>query len=271
MDLFHPVLRLRLVTSVSLTLALALTVSACASSQKSQTTPDEITGSPQSRALAWVQLANSQLSDGDPVAALQSLESAERIKDNLPEIYHSRALALYQRKEPALALEAARKAVALNPKYSDGSTTLGKLLFDMGKYAEAEKVLLVPASDPTYADSYKPLTTLGILYYRAGRYDQAKQKLTRAVEFAPQASCLALYYLGHIHLRESNLKTAIKEYDQSTRGFCATFGEGHLALGMALTRDKQFDRARKKYVEIQERFPRTKVAEQALDQMKYLP
>jgi TolA-binding protein len=95
--------------------------------------------------------------------------------------------------------------------------------------------------------------------------------LNRAVLDAPNQACIALYYRGHIKLREAKFDEAIHDYDQATRKTCAKFGEAHLALGIAYEKNRQFELARKTFLEIQKRYPNTKLAEQALDQLRYLP
>ena len=45
----------------------------------------------------------------------------------------------------------------------------------------------------------------------------------------------------------------------------------HLELGMAFERDKQFDAARKKYLDVAKLFPNTDLSKQAIDRLRYLP
>lgn len=243
--------------------ALALVTTSCASSKKELSTSE--------RAQLYVQAANGSLSEGDPTGALGYLLQAESADPKLPELHHTRALAFHAKNDPIAALQSARKAVSLNPTYSAANNTLGKLLLDQGNLKEAEKHLAAAANDSLYRDAYRPQTNLGILFYRQGEYSKSRLYLDRAVQSSPALACVAYYYRGHIHLKESRMQDAIKDYDRAVQKICAGFSDAHLALGIAFERSKQYDRARKKFVEIQQRYPDTPVAEKAIERLRYLP
>jgi Tfp pilus assembly protein PilF len=223
------------------------------------------------RASLYIDAANAAMTDGLPATALQDLLDAEKIAPNKPEVYHTRALVYISKGEYPQAIEAEKRAVALNPKYSAANTTLGKLLMDAGKTNDAIPYLLAAANDDLYVEAYKPLTSLGILYYRKMELSEATKCLDKAIASDPNGACLAYYYRGHVHLHQGDFRQAIHDYDQATRRFCAGFAEAHLALGIAYERDKQFDIARKKFLEIREHFSTSPVAEQAMNHLKYLP
>jgi len=71
--------------------------------------------------------------------------------------------------------------------------------------------------------------------------------------------------------KESNFKDAADAYQHSTQQFCGAFGEGFLALGITYQHLKEFENARKTYLEVQKRFPNTKLAEQAMERLRKLP
>lgn len=218
-----------------------------------------------------VELANGALVEGDMVGALRTLLEAEAQDDRLPELHHSKALAYLGKHDLSSALSSARKSVEIKPNYADANNTLGKILIDAGKYNEAVTYLSVAANDPLYADAYRAHTNLGILYYRQGQDDPSSTHFTKAVELAPTQACIAHYYQGHLNLKKGAMGGAIRSYDLATQRFCAGFGDAHLALGIAYERNKEYERARKKFLDIKQSFPNTKVAEQAMDRLKYLP
>jgi TolA-binding protein len=110
-----------------------------------------------------------------------------------------------------------------------------------------------------------------MLLVRRGNLPQAEQYFTRSIQGFPAASCIAYYYRGHLRMKASRLKEAIKDYDQASQKACAGFADAQLALGMAYEQSKQYQLARKKYVEIQSRYPNTAAAEQAVSHLRYLP
>lgn len=219
----------------------------------------------------FVEIANGALVEGDPTGALQAIARAEAEDTSLAELYHTKALAFYVKHDLKTAIRSGRKAVEMRPTYSDAKNTLGKLLLEAGNYEEALEPLREAANDPLYNDTYKAWTNLGILKYRKNEFVQSAKYFDHAVLDAPGRSCIAHYYLGHIRLKEARFSEAIKEYDDSTKKLCAKFKDGMLALGLAYQKNKQYQEARKTFLEIQKRYPNTQLAEQAMDHLKYLP
>jgi tetratricopeptide (TPR) repeat protein len=243
---------------------IALGVSACASSRKGDLSKAD-------KARLFVEAGNAALLDGDPSGALEHFLKAEELDSSLPELHHSMSLAFAQKGDLNTSLAEARKAVELEPKYSEANNTLGKLLIDFGKLDEAAEPLLRASKDPLYRDSYKPLTNLGRLYYRKGDYAQSLDFLNKAILASPGNACIAYYYRGHVRLRESRFREAIHDYELATHKFCAGFADAHLALGIAYEKNHQYDLARKKFMEIQEQYPSSKVADQAVNHLRFLP
>ncbi len=223
------------------------------------------------RARQFVEVANGALLEGDATAALQAIARAEAEDRSLPELYHTKALAFYVKKDLSTAIASGRKAVELKPNYSDAKNTLGKLLLEAGQYEAAIQPLTEAAHDPLYTDSFKAWTNLGILKYRKNDLSLSSRFLGNAIQDDPDRACIAHYYLGHIRLKEGRVKDAIQEYSDSTKRICANFKDGLLALGLAYQRGKQYQAARKTFLEIQKRYPNTQVAEKAMDHLKYLP
>ena len=223
------------------------------------------------RARMLVEVANGALAEGDPTGALQSLLKAEQEDDRLPELYHSKALAFYAKHDLESAVESAQKAVEIKPNYADANNTLGKLLLDQGRFKDAAGPLQVAGKDPLYRESYKAWTNLGISEYRQGHFAQSQIFLDRAIQDSPTLSCIAHYYRGHINLKKQAVKEAIYDYRQATIKFCANFGDAQFALGLAYGQDKQYAKARKTFLEVQERHPRTALSERALAQLKTIP
>jgi type IV pilus assembly protein PilF len=254
---------------LSVLLVLLLTLGGCATGSGGIGSPPKKISDTE-RARLFLEAANASLAESDPTGALQNLVTAEKLDPSNAEVFHSKALAYHAKGDLPSSVTAARRAVALMPNYSDANNTLGKLLMDAGSPAQAEAPLLRAASDPLYRDSYKPNTNLGILYYRLGKLKKAGEHLDKAVAEAPAYACVAYYYRGHLRLKEGDFARAAVEYDRATQKVCANFADAHLALGIAYERGKQFDRARKTFLSIRDSFPNTKVAEQAMERLRYL-
>jgi len=223
------------------------------------------------RARLLVEVANGALMEGDPVGALQNLSAAEQLDGSLPELFHTKALALATRHDRAGALQAAEKAVSLRPDYAEANNTLGRLLIDDNQLARAEAPLMKAARDALYRESYKAETNLGILYYRNGKYKKSVARLDRAILLSPQVSCIAYYYRGHIKMRESRVLEAVDDYQRASQKICGKFADAHLALGIAHERNGEVFKARRKYLDLTEHFAASPAARQAMERLRRLP
>ena len=243
---------------------LALLATSCATDGHKSLTKNE-------RARLLVDAASGAIAEGDPTGALQLLVQAEKEDAKIPELYHTRSLAFFYKHDLNQAIRDSRKAIEIKPDYSEAQNTLGKFLLDAGQSKEAEKHLKIAAADPLYRETFKAHTNLGILYYRGGDYHGALSELDKAILEEPNSACVAYYYRGHLELKEGRFPDAVKDYASATRRFCAGFADAHFALGIAYERGKQYDLAKKKFLDIRQAFPNTKVADQAVERLKYLP
>lgn len=253
-------------TAAACALAFALSASAagCASSQKKKLSDEQ-------RAQRLAEIARGALLEGDATGALQNLALAERHDPKRAEIYHLKAIAYHAKNDLKNALIEGKKAVTLDPAVNEANNSYGKILLDAGKYHEAEVYLSKAAQDPLFRDAHKASTNLGILHYRLGDYAQAEKNLQKAIEQSPATACVAHYYQGHVELKTNRLKDAVKSYEKATHHLCSGFVDAHLALGIAYERNKQYTQARKKFLDIRQSFPNSKVADQAMDRLRYLP
>lgn len=223
------------------------------------------------KATLFLTIANSSLVEGDPTGALASALDAESLDPKNPAIHHTKALAFFAKKDMEQAIASAKKAVSLEENYSEGHNTLGKLLMDHGENDEAEKHFKIALKDPLYRQSFKAATSLGIIYYRKGELAAAEEYLNRAVQESPINACVAHYYLGHIWLQKGNVDKSIRDYEKASQRMCAGFAEAQFAIGVAYARNKQYEKARLKFVEVKNLYPDSKVAEQAVERLRYIP
>lgn len=245
-------------------LLIAVSLSACATNSAEKLSDHD-------RALTLIQAADGALVEKDPTGALQYLKEAERFDPDIAELYHSQALSYYQKNDLESAIISARKAIGLKPDYSEASNTLGRYLLEKGDLKEAETYLLRAANDPLYRESFRPLTNLGILFYRKDDLKNAERYLNRAISTNSDFSCIAYYYRGHIRIKEGKVRDAIEDYEKSVKKLCGGYGDAHYALGVALEKNRQYDKARKKFMEIQERYPGSALSKKATDHLRYIP
>jgi type IV pilus assembly protein PilF len=213
----------------------------------------------------------ADITENDATGALQILAKVQDMDDSLPEEYYFYALAYLQKRETRLAIESARRAIRMNPKFSAAKNTLGNILMDQGKYEEAEKYLLESANDLLFRDTYLPKTNLGILYYKKGDLVRSESWLSKAIQDGGAVVCLAYYYRGKVRTDKKELLLAERDFIQSAKGSCSGMSENHIAFGKTLIQEKKYDQARAKFIEIQRLFPSSDAADQATQYLREIP
>lgn len=251
--------------STSVLLLACLTLSACSSSsQKRELTKAE-------RAQMYIEMAASDLNEGDPTSALVYLKQSEEINPKSPELHYLFALTYFQKNELGLATRSAKKSIDLAPNFSAAKNTLGKLYLDQGKTAEAEKYLKEAAQDLTYREAYIAKTNLGILFYKKLNHAEAERWYTKAIFDAGDAACMASYYRGQLFLEEGKLEKANADFMRASKKGCSQFSDAHLAIGKTYLRMKKYDQARAKLLEVQQLFPTSDAALKANDYLREIP
>lgn len=248
-----------------LALATLLGLSSCAS------TPNAKPLNPSERARLHLEVALASLNEGDLTGTLQSVAAAEAYDPNIPELQLTKGIAYFGKHQPSLAIEFVKKAVSLNPTLSDANNTLGYFLLSQGRYDEAVAPLLKAARDPLYRDSYKSWTNLGVIKFQLGLYSESRNFFDHAIVDAPERACTAYYYRGQLGVQTSNLDAAIQDFQNGTKKFCARSPDTQLALALAHQKKKEYNSARRIYIEVHDRYPNTRFADEAMDQLRNLP
>lgn len=79
-------------------------------------------------------LGTSYLQQGDPTSALRELYEAEKLNPQDPQVQHYLGMALSAKGKYNDALEHYRKALELNPKYTEVHNTMGATFLEMEKW-----------------------------------------------------------------------------------------------------------------------------------------
>lgn len=223
------------------------------------------------RARALLDLAAANIAEGDASVALQSLNESKSLDDEIPETYYLFALAYHQKDQKDLALQSIKRAIELRPTFSKAKNTLGRILLDMNRFAEAEVALKEAANDLTFNEAFLAKANLGILYFKKMSYEKAEPYLTASIREGGNSTCIASYYRGMIYLEKNKLDHALADFQRSSRNSCSRVTEAHLAQGQTLIRMKRYDQARAKMIEIQRLFPLTDAYDKASRYLKEIP
>lgn len=234
-------------------------------------TPSGKSLSSSDRARLHLEVALASLGEGDLTGTLQSIAAAEAYDANIPELQLTKGIAYFGKHQPSLAIQYVQKAVSLNPNLSDANNTLGFFLLSQGRYDEAMQPLMKAAKDPLYRDSYKSWTNLGVIKFQLGLFSESRNFFDRAIVDAPERACTAYYYRGQLGIQTNNLDAAIQDFQNGTKKFCARSPDTQLALALAHQKKKEYNSARRIYIEVHDRYPNTRFADEAMDQLRILP
>ncbi len=246
--------------------ALPLLISACASSPSGVRTLSK-----QEKINGLMNIASAAVTEGDSISAIESLNQIKELDDSIPQEYYLYALAYLNKNELALAEDSARTALKLDPKFTAAKNALGKILLDRGRLQEAEPLLKAAASDILYRESILPKINLGILYFKKMDYASSEKWLNLAISDGGPTACMAQYYLAKISLERNELGKASRNLHAATKGSCSGISEAHLALGQTLVRQKRYDQARAKFIEIQRLFPDSDAYDKAGEYLRGIP
>jgi len=98
-------------------------------------------------------------------------------------VYYNLGLLFASQGRDAEAIDNLRKAVEIDPKYLEAHFRLASLLDRGGKLDEAASEYQVAA--PAFRDSGEFHYQLGLVYFRLGQTERARESLRRAIEVAP--------------------------------------------------------------------------------------
>ncbi len=252
-------------------LLLAMVLQGCASTASPSFEGEARKLSDREKAVLYIQAANAALREGDTITAFQDLVSAEALDPKNGDVPHTRALAYFRRKELVTAEKEARKAYETDRSSPSYQLTLGRILSDLGRDAEAKKLLEAAGAVPTFTEGYKAETMLGVMAYRKNQFSEARKHFDRAIVLQRAGACVAFYYRGHLAMKDNRYVDAIADYSEASKAYCGSFQDAHLAVGIAYMRSGQYALARKKFLDIKQMFPNTAVASQAMDRLRFIP
>lgn len=137
-----------------------------------------------------------------------------------PEIYQMLATIAYDKGQFSKAIKTFKKALEIDPAYTDASVGLSIILNDLGKYDEAKKVFIDaqeildkknlvgdPSVDEKFAAKHEEL---GDLYFQYNRYTEALEQFYKALKLTTRKADVALR-IADTFVKLDQPEKAIKE------------------------------------------------------------
>ena len=162
---------------------------------------------------ALIDLGNGYIRNGEYAWAKNNLNKALELNPRSAEAHHAFANLFQVEGEKGLAEQYYKKSIRLSPKYSQARNNYGAFLYSEGRYAEAEKQLLVAVGDHFYANRAGAFENLGVNYLKLDKRQDAENAFLRSVQLNPRQS-RALLELSDIRLKQKNYVEARQYYQR---------------------------------------------------------
>lgn len=211
----------------------------------------------------------THLRDGRPKIALAEFQAAIKQDPKNPYFHKGLGLAYATLKRFGDAADAFRKALELNPYYTDVRNDLGMALILDGKRQAGKAEFLAAFNDPTNPTPEISSRNLGQAYFEEKNYAEAanwfRSSLNRNKEYADAYLGLAdaLVALGRAEEALATLETGSREAPGSTAI--------QLSLGEAYYRAGRFADARARLEEARKQDPTGPGARRAAELLKHFP
>lgn len=136
-----------------------------------------------------------------------------------------------------------KRALEINPQYSDVMTSLGALFLDQNRLQEAEKWLL--QANEMRSKHYLILYNLGLLYGKMNKFPESEKYYKQSLEINPHYA-LTWNNLGNIYGRRGDIPEAEKHYKKAIEERYY-MGEAHNNLGSVYANQEKYDDALREF------------------------
>jgi|GEM_PF-213759 len=191
-------------------------------------------------------LGTNMLNAGDSQGALKEYLEAEEDNPELANVHNGLGLIYaysFNRWEEAEVQ--LKKAVALDPNFSEAQTNLGALFLSRGRFAEAVPLFEKAISNALYKDRVLAQCDLGWALYKTGSVDKALSELKAALALAPRY-CLGWRQMGTIYSEQGKLEMASEAFSKYASS-CPDVADAHLLSGKLLARLSRATEARAEF------------------------
>ena len=187
--------------------------------------------------------------------ALGALQEAAKLLPKDPAVQTNLGLAFANKGELNQAEKAWRRAIELDPKWTDARLNLGALEIRQQRWKEAEAVLKEASKDLTYLNQHQVFYNLALIYTEWKMPVLAEQSLQKAVENAP-TFCEAWYRLANIQKNRGSAGEARNSYAKSVSGTCfREYPEAHFEIANLYLQGHDEKHGRAKLLEVIQLFP----------------
>ncbi len=215
------------------------------------------------KADLYLRMGSSLIEEGNYPSALSALLKAQELDPENPLVLNNLGQVYFLRERYDLAEKQFRKAITIQPKYTDARNNLSRVLIEEGKYSDAEKELNIVLSDLTYGAADRAYINLGLAKFNQKQFPQAEQAFAKALQ-SKNDDCVASNYYGRSIFEQKDYGRAVEALDRAI-GFCQKnlFDEPHYFSALAYYRLGDKSKATARFEEIIRYYPDGKYREKA--------
>ena len=192
------------------------------------------------------QLGISSLAEGNCTEALRHLIEAHSLDDEDHEIQNALGLSYLCKDQFEKAIEHFTRATQLKPDYPQAYNTLCVSYLRMSRWEKAIEFGRIAAENLLYSSPERAHLNIGWAYYNLGDYQKAVEYYNKALKVLPNW-CLARYNLAMVGLKTHNYNDATYHLGKAIEK-CPVYTEAYEAMGDALYRNSQPQKAKEYYL-----------------------
>jgi Tfp pilus assembly protein PilF len=207
---------------------------------------------------------------GEFTQAVEDLRKALVLDDKNAMAHNHLGLSYYGLGRKSAAKAEIERAVEIDRMYSDAHINLSRFALDANNHALAREELNLALENLEWKQRHRALTNLAQLDLLENKLDEARQVLYQSLQVNPDY-CLSHFLLGSIFMRDGKAARAAEEFHKSVKSTCASNVEGHLQMGLAYMKAREYSKARATLSFLVDQYPQTVQAQRAGQLLRDIP
>jgi tetratricopeptide (TPR) repeat protein len=201
--------------------------------------------------------------------ALQYLEKVAAEKNQFADVYNMLGLIYYNNSRFEDAIKAFKKAIEINPAYTEASLNLSVVYNELGQFERSSEVYAVAKEGRKDAKSYldpyvkgklaNMHSGLGSIYKDLGFYSEAADEFRKALKLRPEFADIKTS-LGVVLRDMKDFDSALKELEDAVREN-PDYTQSRVQLGLTYYAMGQHEKAKTEWLKVLRANPADKVAQ----------
>ena len=206
--------------------------------------------SDQEKARLHLKIGTGFLNSNNYPQALEELLAAERLDNENPIIQNNLAIAYFVREKYSESEKHLRRAVTLDPSYTEARNNLGRTLIKLGLNHEAVKVLNIARKDLTYPHPENSLSNYGIALFSIKKFRSARSALLKSLKIRPK-HCETFHYYARSLFELQKYRAAAHALDQAIQLCKSKYkSSNNYWSGMAYFKNRKLEQARDRFEKV---------------------